>query len=217
MTESELKEWEKLADAATEGPWEDVHPNADDGDIRVQRYHPEKRTVIHAADAVAWKLKAKDAAFIAHSNPERIKRLIAEVRRLKSDYERACKTVAEMHAAAVGEIAGPRLGVVEDVKVLREACFRLREQRDSLRKENAGLRDRDGEVEDLREENAKLREQLGVAEEALGFYSGNFDGREGTRWNGDTIFIETKFGSTEWANDGGRIAREALDKLGESK
>lgn len=37
----------------------------------------------------------------------------------KEDYEQSCRLVAEMHAAAIGEIAGPRRGVVEDVQDLR--------------------------------------------------------------------------------------------------
>ena len=43
----------------------------------------------------------------------------AENARLKDDYQNACKTVAEMHAAAVGQIVGPNRGVVEDVADLR--------------------------------------------------------------------------------------------------
>ena len=38
---------------------------------------------------------------------------------LKEDYQGACKTIAEMHAAAVGEVTGPNRGVVEDVADLR--------------------------------------------------------------------------------------------------
>ena len=45
--------------------------------------------------------------------------LRAENARLKDDYQNACKTVAEMHAAAVGQIVGPNRGVVEDVADLR--------------------------------------------------------------------------------------------------
>jgi hypothetical protein len=37
----------------------------------------------------------------------------------KASYLRACKTIAEMHAAAVGEVRGPIRGVVEDVHDLR--------------------------------------------------------------------------------------------------
>ena len=44
--------------------------------------------------------------------------LRAEVERLREDYERACATVAAMHSAAVGEVRGPILGVVEDVASL---------------------------------------------------------------------------------------------------
>lgn len=61
--------------AATPGPWEHVEPNADEGDIRVQAYHHHKRTVIHDCDAVAWKLKPEDAAFISQC-PTDINRLL---------------------------------------------------------------------------------------------------------------------------------------------
>jgi hypothetical protein len=39
--------------------------------------------------------------------------------RHQDDYERACKTIARMHEAAVGEIRGPDVGVVEDVAEIR--------------------------------------------------------------------------------------------------
>lgn len=45
--------------------------------------------------------------------------LRADVARHKADYEGACKTIADMHAAAVGGIRGPIRGVVEDVADLR--------------------------------------------------------------------------------------------------
>jgi hypothetical protein len=37
----------------------------------------------------------------------------------KRDYLNACKTIADMHAAAVGEVRGPARGVVEDVEDVR--------------------------------------------------------------------------------------------------
>jgi hypothetical protein len=40
----------------------------------------------------------------------------AQIDRIEADYERACQTIAEMHAAAVGEVRGPKRGVVEDVR-----------------------------------------------------------------------------------------------------
>lgn len=39
---------------------------------------------------------------------------------MRHDYERACQTIAEMHAAAVGEVTGPKRGVVEDVADVRK-------------------------------------------------------------------------------------------------
>lgn len=50
----------------------------------------------------------------------------AEIERQRADYERACKLVADMHAAAVGAYTGPTLGVVEDVAALRLELERLR-------------------------------------------------------------------------------------------
>lgn len=48
----------------------------------------------------------------------------AEAARWKAEYERACQTIADMHAAAVGEVTGPKRGVVEDVADLRAAYLR---------------------------------------------------------------------------------------------
>ena len=45
-----------------------------------------------------------------------------ELARHKEDYGRACKLVADMHAAATGRPGeGPRIGVVEDVAAVRAA------------------------------------------------------------------------------------------------
>lgn len=51
--------------------------------------------------------------------------------------------------------------------------------------------------------------------EALEFYAGNFDGKDGTVWNRDTFFIEDKFGLTHTAG-GQTKAREALAEFRES-
>ena len=51
--------------------------------------------------------------------------LRAEVARWKDDYDKAAQLVAEMHAAAVGEVRGPIRGVVEDIEGLRAEVARL--------------------------------------------------------------------------------------------
>lgn len=71
-----LAELKRIAEAATPGPLEDIHPNADDGDIRVQVYHAHKRTVVHSDDTIAWKLNENNARFIAFLNPQTAGRLI---------------------------------------------------------------------------------------------------------------------------------------------
>jgi hypothetical protein len=52
---------------------------------------------------------------------------LRELERAKEDYGRAAKLVADMHAAAVGEVRGPIRGVVEDVADLRAELGRLEE------------------------------------------------------------------------------------------
>lgn len=48
-----------------------------------------------------------------------IAKLQAERDVLKIDRDRACKLVADMHAAAMGGMVGPALGVIEDIAALR--------------------------------------------------------------------------------------------------
>jgi len=57
--------------------------------------------------------------------------LLAEIERLRSDYENACKTIAQMHFAATGSLDGPRLGVVDDVRALRAELDSLRAPKDT--------------------------------------------------------------------------------------
>lgn len=51
-----------------------------------------------------------------------VSRLRVERDDFKANYNAACRTVALMHEAAIGEIACSRRGVVEDVKELRRSC-----------------------------------------------------------------------------------------------
>lgn len=57
---------------------------------------------------------------------------VKDVAELRADYDSACRTVAEMHAAAVGSVRGPIRGVVEDVEDLRVERDELRRQVDEL-------------------------------------------------------------------------------------
>jgi vacuolar-type H+-ATPase subunit I/STV1 len=52
---------------------------------------------------------------------------------LKEDYQRACRTVASMHLAAMGEVVGPNRGVVEDIADLKAERDRLQSECDRLR------------------------------------------------------------------------------------
>ncbi|MFB6809437.1 hypothetical protein [Streptomyces sp. NPDC056387] len=57
----------------------------------------------------------------------------------KQNYANACRTIAEMHAAAVGEVTGPARGVVEDVADVRTAMLRAEAERDRAYRERAHL------------------------------------------------------------------------------
>lgn len=48
--------------------------------------------------------------------------------RWKKDYFEACALVAKMHAAAVGEVTGPKRGVVEDVEDLHTRATEAEEK-----------------------------------------------------------------------------------------
>jgi len=61
--------------------------------------------------------------------------LTAEVERLMAEHQAACELVAKMHAAAVGEITGPKRGVVEDVA---DAIAKLRDELETERMRLAG-------------------------------------------------------------------------------
>ena len=54
------------------------------------------------------------------------------IERYHRDYTGACQTIAEMHAAAVGAVTGPRIGVVEDVAAVRAELDALRAHVDEL-------------------------------------------------------------------------------------
>lgn len=98
--------------------------------------------------------------------------LQGEVERLREDYVRACQTVAEMHAAAVGEVTEPIRGVVEDVEDVRlraekaEATVeRVRLDRDQWRAAATGRERLEAEVEHWKvraEANAEIDRRAGM-------------------------------------------------------
>ncbi|KAA6215130.1 hypothetical protein CP973_00225 [Streptomyces albofaciens JCM 4342] len=52
----------------------------------------------------------------------------AEAARHAADHAAACQQIAAMHAAAVGEVRGPRRGIVEDVADIRQRALDAEEQ-----------------------------------------------------------------------------------------
>ena len=74
----------------------------------------------------------KDAEAARAAALARVEELERESVLYKDGYVSACGTVADMHAAAVGEIRGPDRGVVEDVTDLRAALASMTEERGRL-------------------------------------------------------------------------------------
>jgi chromosome segregation ATPase len=91
-------------------------------------------------------------------------RLTAENAALRDDHERACGLVAEMHAAAVGEVRGPTLGVVEDIAALRS---RLAEAELNVAEVPTLCRRYEARLADLEAERALLVTRAENAEAAL--------------------------------------------------
>lgn len=56
---------------------------------------------------------------------EQLGELRYERNEAQDNHSRACVTISEMHAAAVGEVTGPKRGVVEDVADLRTRMLAL--------------------------------------------------------------------------------------------
>lgn len=48
-----------------------------------------------------------------------------DLREMRGNYDRACRTVAAMHKAAVGDVRGPARGVVEDVEDVRQRADQI--------------------------------------------------------------------------------------------
>lgn len=69
----------------------------------------------HATSAYIAAYKERDAL------KDQLTAAQAEIARLKEDHDSCCRLVAEMHAAAVGGVRGPVVGVVEDVSALKQA------------------------------------------------------------------------------------------------
>jgi hypothetical protein len=65
--------------------------------------------------------------------------LAYEAEEHKTNYLGACKTIADMHAAALGEVRGPIRGVVEDVEDVRLRAEQAEAERDGAYRERAHL------------------------------------------------------------------------------
>lgn len=111
----------------------------------------ESATLQDVRDAVQREISHRDRAakleMSLDAQSAEIKNLYAEREALRSDYEGACKTIADMHAAAVGEVTGPNRGVVEDVQDIRSQLLEMTKAAESSDHQANMLRDeRDGAV-----------------------------------------------------------------------
>jgi hypothetical protein len=81
-----------------------------------------------AVQAYAALKAERDAATARAEGAER------ERDELQNDYFRACATVAQMHAAAMGEVCGAKRGVVEDIADLKTQCDAAIAERDAVQR-----------------------------------------------------------------------------------
>ena len=103
--------------------------------------------------------EAEQAAYDLVRSPD-FAGLVDEVEKLREDYLRTCRLVAEMHGAAVGKLGeGPKRGVVEDVLDVRlraEAAeaeaygLKLRAQDDAIERDDLSAKLAAAELNDAR-------------------------------------------------------------------
>jgi len=92
----------------------------------------------------------------------------AEIERLRDDYTRACKLVADMHMAAMGGVIGPVLGVIEDVEALRIERDLWKSNHDAQVQRSRVLKERT----DMPLERVKAYEQIGELQTEIGQMKG---------------------------------------------
>ncbi len=96
---------------------------------------PNDATALNELIAERTKTQKEYYESVFQDGANRIAELTAEVERLMAEHQAACELVAKMHAAAVGEITGPKRGVVEDVA---DAIAKLRDELETERMRLAG-------------------------------------------------------------------------------
>ena len=101
--------------------------------------------------------QGSEAARYCWAAATEIERIEDELEHTKADYLNACETIANMHCAAVGEVTGPKRGVVDDIEDLRL-------ERDAIlaskQMDFAQLVAQEDEIKLLKAENKRLREAL---------------------------------------------------------
>jgi hypothetical protein len=131
-----------------------------------------KETLIHTHDLFVGaneeiaRLK-KTNMYLGNNNctlMDKITELEAEVSRLREDYINACLCVAQMHEAAVGEVTGPKRGVVEDVLEVRLFNNKLKQELSELEAENAELKE---EIRELRSRYLGIDKTCALINEAI--------------------------------------------------
>src|ERR1051325_202839 len=76
-----------------------------------------------------------------HDNSEDTEQLRVQLAQAQHDYKHACETIAKMHAAAMGEVTGPKRGVIEDGEQVRLDKERLLGLTDALTRQCSVLAD----------------------------------------------------------------------------
>lgn len=107
MTDEQLAEWERLAAAATPGPWEAI-PTVDADFATIKTRGKLGWMQYHEYDPG---IDATDAAFVAAAR-EAVPALVAEVRRLREALravERVVDGDGDASRAAIADIVGPAL------------------------------------------------------------------------------------------------------------
>ena len=102
-----------------------------------QRDYPNSQFAGYVVKSVILQTQSQqamtEAAAALEAQAAQIAERDAQIEALRDEYERACKLVADMHAAAMGAAVGPSLGVVEDIAALKAAHDQQAAQIEALR------------------------------------------------------------------------------------
>lgn len=153
--------------------------------VPLVRYENALRTTDYAfEEARRSRTLARVTARALEAMKRELDKNVVELTVAKEEHQRACETIAQMHAAAMGEVIGPRLGVVEDVANLRATMVSLSDALERHVKANGEL------AQAVTDKTWTIQQMEQNRDESLRLYSALEKEREDERWRNAELEAE---------------------------